>query len=554
MNNYASASKKIFNITSLALIIFSVWLIPHISHAQLICCETHTIPDNGRSHKSKTTKEQCEGYINQTRGINILPENECEVTEEPKKEIISESLKSPALAVRIPGLIFRNNPCTEESCPNNWLADYIASVYEYSIIVIAILAVISLMLGGVIWLISAGNRERIDIAKKRILHGILGVMLVLASYLILNSINPNLISFKPIDLKYIKNKSLEMPEMTKEEEEVFDQMVEDQENSQNNSGSGNRDSGPGDPDENESYYSQTEFCNPTVQMKNGKKLIPKRYCTEFIVVHTTVSNATAAVTNAIHKSGDYDCIAYNRFVDRKGIIVDGRGEAYSGGHAQCYNDRSVGIVYSGCKDESWDTFQAFYPNIKYIKQDSLTFDKRRYIRPELAAYMTIDSFDTSVKTFKSPLEDDQIIIQPALISLIEEIRRLQRKYGIPTENVLGHFETARAKACPCLNMNDIRLVLTIMEHNVFLYTDIEAILVSLPQWRKIYNIQEHKGYLYNIHNHWPRLLAKQQCCYPKNDPPKEISAEKSCINREIKTDCWGGVNANKNKDGNYKEY
>lgn len=72
------------------------------------------------------------------------------------------------------------------------LADYISSFYTYALNILGVLAVLILMAGGVQWIISGGNTQKIENAKKMISGSLFGGALLLGSYILLNTINPEL--------------------------------------------------------------------------------------------------------------------------------------------------------------------------------------------------------------------------------------------------------------------------------------------------------------------------------------------------------------------------
>jgi hypothetical protein len=81
----------------------------------------------------------------------------------------------------------------------NSIGRYILAIYNYSIGVIGIIAVIVMMVGGVMLITASGRSERVTEAKAWIGAAILGLILLLSSYTILNTINPNLTRFNPIN-------------------------------------------------------------------------------------------------------------------------------------------------------------------------------------------------------------------------------------------------------------------------------------------------------------------------------------------------------------------
>jgi hypothetical protein len=120
-------------------------------------------------------------------------------------KIKTSPISIPKISVSIPNLTFRDATCTDTDCSVPWIADYIISLYKYGIGIIGILAVITIMIGGVIWLTAAGNNERVSEAKKWIGGSLVGVLIAFTSYLIISLVNPALTELSPIKLAYLKN-------------------------------------------------------------------------------------------------------------------------------------------------------------------------------------------------------------------------------------------------------------------------------------------------------------------------------------------------------------
>lgn len=83
-----------------------------------------------------------------------------------------------------------------------WIGEYLAAIYRWAVPAGAILAVIIIMIGGVIWLTSAGA-ERLSTAKTWITNAVIGLLLLVCSYVILNLINPDLARFKSLQVRII---------------------------------------------------------------------------------------------------------------------------------------------------------------------------------------------------------------------------------------------------------------------------------------------------------------------------------------------------------------
>ena len=71
---------------------------------------------------------------------------------------------------------------------------YISNFYKFAIGLTGILATIMFAVGGLIWLTSGGSATQVGKAKQLILGSVIGLVLALGSYVILNSINPNIVN------------------------------------------------------------------------------------------------------------------------------------------------------------------------------------------------------------------------------------------------------------------------------------------------------------------------------------------------------------------------
>jgi len=72
------------------------------------------------------------------------------------------------------------------------LNQIIAWFYYFIVAIAGIAAFFALIVGGFEWLTSAGNPSRVSSAKERMFSAMLGLVIILASYLILQVINPEL--------------------------------------------------------------------------------------------------------------------------------------------------------------------------------------------------------------------------------------------------------------------------------------------------------------------------------------------------------------------------
>jgi len=76
------------------------------------------------------------------------------------------------------------------------LPAYIALIARFAIGIISLLCVLMIVFGGFNWITAAGNEQRITDAKGTIIAAIVGLIIALGSYTLLNTISPNLVAFE----------------------------------------------------------------------------------------------------------------------------------------------------------------------------------------------------------------------------------------------------------------------------------------------------------------------------------------------------------------------
>jgi len=81
------------------------------------------------------------------------------------------------------------------------LNDYVTAIYNFSAAAVGIIGVLMFLVGGFQYMISAGNRGMSGEARKTMVNAIIGIVLVLAAFLILRTINQELVNFKALEFK-----------------------------------------------------------------------------------------------------------------------------------------------------------------------------------------------------------------------------------------------------------------------------------------------------------------------------------------------------------------
>lgn len=84
------------------------------------------------------------------------------------------------------------------------LGDYIAAVYTYAVSVAGIFAIIMMMIGGFQWMTARDNPQIAQDAKERISNALIGLAITLFAFLVLNTVNPDIVLLRLPKIEVIK--------------------------------------------------------------------------------------------------------------------------------------------------------------------------------------------------------------------------------------------------------------------------------------------------------------------------------------------------------------
>ncbi|HEV8601011.1 MAG TPA: pilin [Patescibacteria group bacterium] len=87
------------------------------------------------------------------------------------------------------------NPCSNQN-PTSSIGKCVNQIYLWALGLSGILAVLMMILGGYLVMSAGGNAQQSSKGKEFIMSAIVGLGLLFGSYLILNTINPDLVNFK----------------------------------------------------------------------------------------------------------------------------------------------------------------------------------------------------------------------------------------------------------------------------------------------------------------------------------------------------------------------
>ncbi|MDO8559848.1 MAG: hypothetical protein Q7S23_02300 [bacterium] len=83
----------------------------------------------------------------------------------------------------------------------NLLGNYVVAIYRFGIWLSIFLTIFMMMVGGFLWVIAGGNPSRVENAKSYITSALTGLVVALTSFVILQTVNPAIVIFNPIEPK-----------------------------------------------------------------------------------------------------------------------------------------------------------------------------------------------------------------------------------------------------------------------------------------------------------------------------------------------------------------
>lgn len=129
-------------------------------------------------------------------------------------------IQTPFPRIRIPGLSFSaiDTKAAESARPGDdiylsipFLGEYTAAIFKYLVVIIGILSVARIIQGGFVIAIPDGSGTTHSTGKQMIVQAITGLIVAVSSYVILYTINPNLVQFSNLKIKYSVGQNLAMP-------------------------------------------------------------------------------------------------------------------------------------------------------------------------------------------------------------------------------------------------------------------------------------------------------------------------------------------------------
>ena len=180
--------------------------------------ETKCKPDNVKYVSCHWQK----GYCPDT-AAGALPTAAITTDDKPQLTKPAEELVSPKNSISIPYLKY--TPINPELALDAagflyipWIGEFISTIYKIAIGVGSILAAVMIILQGMKIVTSGGGEEKTT-AYKNIGRTLVGLVLLWGSFLILKTVNPDLVTFNALKIKYVE------PILIEEEEDTVETPV-----------------------------------------------------------------------------------------------------------------------------------------------------------------------------------------------------------------------------------------------------------------------------------------------------------------------------------------
>lgn len=187
----------------LIFIFFDKFFIPAfaVNYTWVIIGGNYSNPSDRCTADIYPNNPNCEGSAPNCSCVAI-PEPTISDNESPNTNNNKEPIKFIP-EITIGGNFVANQP-VEVSASTQTIGEYIKQIYKYLIGTVGIVAVVVMMYGGVVWMMSLGNSSRVTEARAWIGASLIGLLLVFFSYAILRTINPDLVNFKAKEINPIK--------------------------------------------------------------------------------------------------------------------------------------------------------------------------------------------------------------------------------------------------------------------------------------------------------------------------------------------------------------
>ncbi|HBO99932.1 MAG: hypothetical protein UU48_C0002G0066 [Candidatus Uhrbacteria bacterium GW2011_GWF2_41_16] len=167
-------------------------------------CSQQLVRNYANSEYITNDPEKEEEFSNQCIQANLSTKTDTATSTEDKKT----DFITPILGINIPTISFSKIALKNQYLEVNFIGEYISGLYKFLIGVAMLVTVILIMVAGVQYVTSSGGGN-VGEAKKRLTNAVTGFVLLMFVTIILYTINPALVFFQPLKIKYVQEVELD---------------------------------------------------------------------------------------------------------------------------------------------------------------------------------------------------------------------------------------------------------------------------------------------------------------------------------------------------------
>lgn len=128
------------------------------------------------------------------------------ITQDEAQVVRKIQIRKPIINILIPDLTFSDIRTSTIDSDGTiqipWIGEYISAVYRLAVNIASILAVVLLIREGALIILSGGGEEKVQ-GYRNIARILTGLVLAWSSYVILYNVNASLVSFRPLQVRFV---------------------------------------------------------------------------------------------------------------------------------------------------------------------------------------------------------------------------------------------------------------------------------------------------------------------------------------------------------------
>lgn len=190
--------KRHFSIVFFAFVL-ALFFMPRQASAITECCCRYTNGVNTGTCEfiDRAIDETCASYKNSEEWKTSDNANFCSTSTKPEPKKKNPIIFIPNISIPGSDIFVKGGSVTVNG---RFIGDYVSAIYSFLAGVIAMIAAVMILYGGFQWMTASGNAGNVQKAKTTIYSSLIAIVLTLGSYLLLYTINPQLVQIRDLSL------------------------------------------------------------------------------------------------------------------------------------------------------------------------------------------------------------------------------------------------------------------------------------------------------------------------------------------------------------------